>query len=150
MTDKKWVAASAEFGPLGFPQVLFKCWESGDLQLGIIVGPYDESASYAKTVTAKFRIDKEQPSDVLLVPTNFNGYLNLTTASSVDPTLVLLLRDILNSKNRVALSVGSAVFQSDVRGTSKSIGPMFKTCNLGPPDDEFPPDAAAAASTSKK
>jgi hypothetical protein len=41
MTDKKWAGASATFSEMGFPSVLFECWEGGELQLGIVVGRYD-------------------------------------------------------------------------------------------------------------
>lgn len=144
MTDKQWRAASAGFSPIGFPQVVFKCWEDGSLQLAIIVGRYDDSASYASVVTAKFRVDKQEPVEISLIPSNFNGFLNLSMASEVEPDLVVLLKGILEAKKRVALSVGEAVFQSDVRGATKSIGPMFKVCKLTFPDDEKADDAKSA------
>lgn len=144
MTDKKWQAASAPFNPLGLPMVLFKCWEGGELQLGIVVGRYDDSASYASVVTAKFRVDKQEPVDIRLIPSNLNGFLNLTMMSEVDPSIITLLKSILDAKKRVALSVGDAVFESDVRGTTKAIGPMFSTCGLKP-SAEAPGEAAAAA-----
>jgi hypothetical protein len=83
MTDKRWAGDSAMFSPMGLPSVLFKCWEGGELQLGIVVGRYDDSASYAPMLTAKFRVDKGEAVDILAQPQNLNGFLSLS-ATSVD------------------------------------------------------------------
>jgi hypothetical protein len=152
MTDKKWVAASSGFSPSGLPQVIFKCWEGGQLQVGIVVGQYDDSASYASISSVKFRVDKNEPVDLIAVPANLNGLLSLTATSEVNAELVPFLKQILDSRQRVALSVGDAVYEADVRGTSNAIGAMFKTCGLAGSDEvqDDQPKKADEADQSKK
>ncbi len=53
----------------------------------------------------------------------------LSASSDNEPRLVPLLKSILDSERRVALSIGDAIYQSDVLGTTKAIGAMFATCN---------------------
>ncbi len=52
MTDQKWAAAGAVFSEQGLPKVLFKCWAASAerIQLGIIVGEYNDAASYHSSV----------------------------------------------------------------------------------------------------
>lgn len=132
MTDQKWAAASASFAAGGRPAVVFKCWSDGRLQLGIIMGRYDDSASYATTLV-RFRIDKGEPLDLVALPSNLGGNLSLGVMSEDEVELVPLLKRILDAKQRVALSIGTAVFQADVRGTTKAIGAMFAACGLEEP-----------------
>ncbi len=132
MTDQKWAAAGAVFSEQGYPKVLFKCWAASaeHIQLGIIVGEYNDAASYPSSVTAKFRVDKNPPVEIRTYPMNLGGSLMLTATNDIEPELPSLLKSIYDSTSRVALSVGDTVYQSDVRGTSKAIGAMFKICGI--------------------
>ncbi len=130
----------------GRTQRYLQCWEGGELQLGIVVGPYNDAADYASAVVAKFRVDKEEPVEIIAAPSNLNGLLNLAASIDANPELPSLLRHILDAKQRVALSIGNAVFQADVRGTTKAIGRMFATCGIKSDDNELstPPAPTAA------
>ena len=130
MTDQKWVATSAPFGSIGIPQVLFKCWAGGSLQVGIVVGSYDDSASYAAIVPIKFRVDKEEFVDLLTTPTNLGGMLTLAASSETSDDLVPLLKRIGESKQRVVLSINEGVFQTNSRGSAKAVTAMWTTCGL--------------------
>ena len=146
MTDQKWAAATTEFSYSGLPAAVFKCWAGGALQVGVAVGPYEASASYSPIVKMQMRVDKEPPVELLAAPVDLNNMLTLVATGEDNPDLVLLLKDILNSEHRVALSVGSASFQTDVRGTSKWIGAMFKVCGLADDDDaKAKPEAKGTA-----
>ena len=112
MSGQKWASASATFRRSELPYIFFKCREGGNLRLGIVLGPYEASASFAPGVVAKFQIDKEEPFEILTVPTNDTGMLTLGVTSEDDPELIPLLKSILGSEHQVALSIGNSIRRS--------------------------------------
>jgi hypothetical protein len=131
MTDQKWAAASASFGEAEVPKVLFKCWQGGHVQLAIFVAPYNDAASYASSVTTKFRVEKNAPVEIHTIPMNLGGALALGATNLTEPELLPLVTSILHGQSRVALSIGDALYETDVKGTAKATGAMSKVCGLG-------------------
>jgi len=86
------------------------------LQLGIVVGDYNDSASYASSVTVKFRVDKSPPVET--VPINLGGALMLRATNDTEPKLIPLLKSIQDGNQLEALSrrfTGSEIWKNPGR-----------------------------------
>ena len=139
MTDQKWAVASAAFSQLGTPEVLFKCWDGGSLKVAVFVGRYEDAANYSSSVPVRFRVDKDVPILFDATPVNVNGFLALVVETDDhDSELFSLVKDIRDSKQRVALDVNGVGLEVGVQGTSKAFGTMTKLCKLDPvaPSDQ--------------
>ena len=128
MTDHKWAAVAAAFGDDVLPAVVLKCWQDGRVHLDVVTGRYNESASYAPRVI-RLRVDQHLPHTILTTPKNLGGNLTLKVSND-EFDLASLLTQLRDAKTRVALSIGDAVFETDVRGASKAVDTMFATCSM--------------------
>ena len=132
MTDHKSASAQAPFGPSRQPTVVFKCWDHGGILLGIVTGFYNDTVAYAPTLVT-FRVDQHLPLKLVATAKNIDGLLALNVRSDEAVALLPLLAQIRDAKSRIALSVGDALFQSDVQGAAQAVSKMFALCGLKEP-----------------
>ena len=137
MTDQKWAGAEVAFGA-GAPILVFKCWETGHIRLNVLIGSYNDAASYASSAVVKFRVDKNDPIEITAQPMNVNGDLALSATRDNEANLLPLMWSIFEGKDRVAMLIGNFVHQTGLRGTSKAFGTMFKVCGLPTGQDAEP------------
>lgn len=126
MTDQKWFAIASQFGQYA---LTFKCWKGDVTQLAIVLGRY-ENLPYKDAVQAKMRVDRSDPIDLVLIPTEMSGALVLQMSSEISDEIVPLLKQIGAAKNRVVLSIGTVVLQSNAKGAAKGVQTMISGCEI--------------------
>jgi hypothetical protein len=125
-----WMFAPLDSGP---GQVLaFMCWDDGNGTVQVVVqaGPtHDDGTIYKKMVSAKFRIDKNEPVDVMLVATNADGRLSygITGAQALS-----LLKRVGTAKQRIIFEIATGAVRREVsaQGVAEAAELLDKTCKL--------------------
>jgi len=132
MTDKK-TAVIVEAGDgLFAPALGAKCWEGGETLLIFNTNqPYDASASYLPMVPVKVRVDKNEIVPLIMIPQELSGRLVFADKADEDGGAVHeILLQIRNARQRVAVDLGSQVFQFSAKRSGKAVESFEKTCGL--------------------
>ena len=127
MTDEKWAAMAGEtdLGTL----FIIKCWEKGNIQAVVPVGPYDASASFGPRVTAKFRVDEGEPFEIMMSPTNIKGFLAMGAA---DDDARTIFKNVAAAKERVIVVIdnGAMFLKANAHGVAKAAEALSKLCKF--------------------
>ena len=127
VTDEKWAAMAGEtdLGTL----FIIKCWEKGNIQAVVPVGPYEASASFGPRVTAKFRVDKGEPFEIMMSPTNIKGFLAMGAA---DDDARTIFKNVAAAKERVIVVIdnGAMFLKANAHGVAKAAEALTKLCKF--------------------
>ena len=127
MTNEKWAAMAGEMDLGTF--FIIKCWEKGNIQAVVPVGPYDASASFGPRVTAKFRVDKGEPFEIMMSPTNIKGFLAMGAA---DDDARTIFKYVAAAKERVIVVIdnGAMLLKANALGVAKAAKALTKLCKF--------------------
>jgi hypothetical protein len=135
LTDQK-VAIISEVAPGGVGLVA-KCWEGGELQVGLILPmPWRPGADYKAVVDVVIRADKNEPIKTSWAPRELSGKFALFDSDdtpNITPLaggVVQVLRAIRDAKSRVVVGVAGAAYTFPVAGSLKAVTAFAARCKL--------------------
>jgi hypothetical protein len=127
MTDRQFAVMIAQLGlGQGFG---FKCFDNGEVAAIVILGPYNDAATYKTVVQARFRVDRNEPVEIRLMVGNAGGRLSYSASGT---EALSLFKRVGAAKERIVITIETieTLLQVSAWGSAEAAAVLDKTCKL--------------------